>query len=71
MPGNDDDLTDLVLAAFKEALAEERMDIAEHLLVTLEKLGKGSDKGDEEAFGTQVAETYKLISKRAKPACEQ
>ena len=61
------DLPDLVLAAFKRALTDQRTDVAEHLLTALELLGRGdSDKGKDTRLEPQLTEAYRMITKLTK-----
>jgi hypothetical protein len=60
---NEPELDDLILAAFKRAFADGRMDVAEHLLIALETVS-GRPAGDEEAeIGLRVGAAYGMITK--------
>lgn len=64
MTNEHDSLDDLVLAAFRRALAAERADVAEHLLQALEALAKGDDRiGRDGDWLPQLAEAYRSIVK--------
>ena len=68
MPLGGRELENLVLTAFKRALADQRPDVAEHLLVALELLGRGSvDEGQDAELEPQLTEAYRMIAKLAKP----
>ena len=61
-------LDDLVLAAFHRAVAAERLDVAEHLLLALEALAKGDNRtGDDSDWLPQLAEAYRSIGKKTDP----
>lgn len=68
MPVGGSELEHLVLAAFERALADQRADIAEHLLVALELLGRESvDEGQEGKLEPRLIQAYRMIAKSAKP----
>lgn len=61
MPRNYEKLEHLVLKAFQRALADERMDVADHLLYALEAL-------DPEFSGASVRSACRLILQTAEDA---
>ena len=50
-----------MLFAFRQAYAEKRFDVAEHLLNALETLN-----GEREGLGSNLTEAYRVISDRSK-----
>ena len=68
MPDGVDELNDLLLAAFKRAMADQRTDVAEHLLLALELLGEQAEgEGEHPPGESRLAEAYRMITKLAKP----
>lgn len=67
MNDNEPELDDLILAAFKRASADGRMDVAEHLLSALETVGGRPIRGEEGEVGLRVAEAYGMIATLDRP----
>ena len=66
MPDGVDELNNLLLAAFKRAMADERTDVAEHLLLALELLGEQAERGEQPPDESAVAKAYRMITKLPK-----
>ena len=61
------ELSDLLMTAFKRAIADGQMDVAEHLLQALELLGKQAKGGGQSPTESRVTEAYWMITKLGKP----
>lgn len=55
------ELRDVVLACFRQACSEDRLDVAEHLLVAVEELSKDDAGVSDPANSLHLAEAYSVI----------
>ena len=55
------ELSDVVLACFRQACSENRLDVAEHLLVAIEELSKDDAGGSDPQSNVHLAEAYSVI----------
>lgn len=55
------ELSDVVLACFRQACFEHRLDVAEHLLVAIEELSKNDAGGSDPESNVHLAEAYSVI----------
>lgn len=55
------ELRDVVLACFRQACLEDRLDVAEHLLVALEELSKNDAGASDPESNLHLSEAYAVI----------
>ena len=55
------ELRDVVLACFRQACTEDRLDVAEHLLLAVEELSKGDAGASDPETDLYVAEAYSVL----------
>ena len=55
------ELRDVVLACFRQACSENRLDVAEHLLVAVEELSKADAGVSDPESNLHLAEAYAVI----------
>ena len=60
-PHQQRELSDVVLACFRQACSEHRLDVAEHLLVAIEELSKDDAGVSDPESNVHLAEAYSVI----------